>query len=203
MEEEQSVEERHVDSVSMKVVMLGDSGVGKTSLVSMWSTHHFNDGQTPTVCAMSSVYGVNIDGRAADVFLWDTAGQEQFSPLTPLYLRQTSVAILTAAIDNAETFESIDKWLQLVHETCDGGPPVILAINKMDLKGDDCIVPDLREDADEVFAGVFYVSAKTGENVQELFEFACRKGCQYVIAEKEVRSKSRNIAQPSMFSGCC
>ena len=203
MEEEQNVEERHAETVSMKMVMLGDSGVGKTCLVSVWSTNHFNDGQTPTVGAVSSLHGVNVDGRDVDVFLWDTAGQEQFSPLTPLYLRQTSVAILTVAVDNPETFASIDKWLQLVRETCGGGPPVVLAINKMDLKGDDCLVPDLREDAEEVFAGVFYVSAKTGENVQELFQFACRKGCQYVIAEKEVRGKSRNIAQPSMFSGCC
>ena len=181
-----SFQEHHGDTLSIRMVLIGDPGVGKKALFAVWSENNSSDRPTQPFCYDTWLYGV-VDCTAVDVLLWDVGSTMQWHPWDePLRkpFGQTSVVILTVAIDDPTTFKSIDKWLKFVHEGCDGEPPVILAINKMDLKGDDCPVPNLRKDAEDVFAGVFYISLKTQENVQELFDFACRKGYESVIAEK-------------------
>lgn len=188
------------EPISIKMVMLGDSGVGKTCLVSQWSSSTFDPEQKPTVGAMSALHTVHLNGKDVDVFLWDTAGQEQYSPLTPLYLRQACVAILTVSVDLPGSFDGIEHWLQLVSETCDGAPPVILAVNKMDLKDEsEVAIPD---DVKDRCAEVFFVSAKTGLCVSELFKHACEKGCDFAVNEKEERE--RGVRASGMnFGTCC
>lgn len=176
---EQNLNEDSEDSTpSIKVVMLGDSGVGKTSLAQRWTIGIFDPNQRPTVGAFSSLHCVKIsktdrlselnrliflgqsleykfsekektDSKSSffnsnkktvsdeyidvDVFLWDTAGQEQYAPLSPLFLRETSSVILTVSCIDQESLENAEKWINIINQFSEGEPPVILAVNKTDV----------------------------------------------------------------------
>lgn len=182
---------------SFKVVMLGDSGVGKTSLVNNWITSTFQPYSRSTVSANHQVKNVSLDGKDMDVVVWDTAGQEQFQALTPLYARSASAAILVISVDDEYSFNSIQNWKELLSNSCDEVPPTFLAINKIDLSRDSN--QELIEEVKTDFEGIYYVSAKTGEAVDTLFLAAAQSGYRFSLG---------HVIKPitpvkSTRDGCC
>jgi Ras-related protein Rab-22 len=120
---------------------------------------------------------VVVEGAELTFQVWDTAGAEHFRALTPIYVRGSSVAILVASTDLPDSFDGIRPWLDIVHTACHPSPPpCLLAVNKIDLELD---LGDAKRRASalkEDFMGTFYVSAKTGEQVAELFYQAAKLG---------------------------
>jgi small GTP-binding protein len=166
--------------LSFKAVVLGDSGVGKTSLVTRWTTGSYSRAANPTVGANHQRKRLALDGQEVDLFLWDTAGQEQFQALTPLYARSSSVAILTVSIIEPTSFDNMQRWLLLLESASDELPPVVLAVNKIDLK-DRAFksVDEIQNEYQSKFAGIFFVSAATNEEVDNLFTFAAMAGYRH------------------------
>ena len=166
---------------SFKTVILGNSGVGKTSLVTRWTTGSYHTSTNPTVGANHQRKRVVLGNEEVDMFLWDTAGQEQFKALTPLYARSSSVAILTVAITDTASFDNIDMWLELLNSSTEEMPPVVMAVNKIDLEDETTISRNkIWEDYHEKFAGIFYVSAMTDEGVDNMFNFVAQKGYEFM-----------------------
>jgi small GTP-binding protein len=154
-----------------KVVVVGNSGVGKTSLISQWISTKFEQFRNPTIGTYHQRKRVVLEGTGpVDLWVWDTAGQEQFHSLVPLYSRSANLAIVTAGIDDANSFASIPEWIDIVTSSCEQTPPMILAVNKTDLKEKAKMSPDeIQEKFGARFLGLFFVSALTGENVDPLF----------------------------------
>jgi len=168
------------EKISLKIVLLGNSGVGKTSLVNRWINGSHNKTITPTVGANHQKKTLVIDGQQLDLFIWDTAGQEQFLALAPLYTRSASVAIMTASIVDEDSFSNLNTWKKLLEESCESFPPVILAVNKIDLSTDSMPTRDEIEESNiDSYSSVFFVSAQTGEGVDELFIQAGRLGLSF------------------------
>jgi small GTP-binding protein len=169
---------------SVKAVLLGDSGVGKTSLTTRWITGLHHESPAITIGANHQRKRVVIDQEQVDIFLWDTAGQEQFQALAPLYVRNAAVAILTTAVNDRASFTNLDYWFNVLTTSTDAVPPVVLAVNKVDTLLD----PGPAEDEIQAtylsqFAGVFFVSAITNEGVDNLFSFAAQAGYDFVKAK--------------------
>lgn len=193
---------------SLKIVLLGNSGVGKTSLVNRWITGAHNKSITPTVGANHQKKTVNIDGQPVDLFIWDTAGQEQFQALTPLYTRSASCAIITASIIDRDSFNSLDMWKELLVNSCENVPPMVLVVNKSDLANEDSVSnEEIEEKYIGAFDGIFFSSAFTGEGVDEAFMQAGKQGLNFSKSIEQGRDTPSQVnvdqTKTKKDGGCC
>ena len=188
---------------NLKVVLLGDSGVGKTSLVFRWVTGLFNEKLKPTIGTNHQVKTIIINDQHADIFLWDTAGQEQFHALAPLYVRQSSAVIIVASAISQDSQRNIQSWITMVKDSCDTIPPMILAINKMDLVEDNSALCDsINMEQKKNFPHIFFVSASTGEGVEQLFQEAALEGFNIKMKEVQYQQVELENTKQKNKSGC-
>jgi small GTP-binding protein len=165
---------------SFKAVLLGESTVGKTALMVRWISGIFNRQTQPTIGANNQRKHLHLGATEVEISIWDTAGQEQFQSLTPLYARSASVAILVIDITKPKSFQSLDHWSDILRQSNERIPPIVLAVNKIDL-ADDLSVrqEELTEELESRFAGLFFVSALSSAGVDDLFNFAANIGYQF------------------------
>ena len=183
-----------------KVVVLGNSGAGKTSIILRWISDQFARESKPTIGSNHQRKRVDLPEGPVDLFVWDTAGQEQFQALMPLYARSSALAIITASIVDEESFQAIPKWIETVNNSCDPCPPLLLAVNKIDLTENALYTTEeIQEKYGEQFCGIFFVSALSGENIDNLFSSAALEASKF-------GKKNREPAPPPVAtksSGCC
>ena len=152
-----------------KVILLGDAGVGKTSLAKRQSQGTFDFKMNPTVGAAHLKSPMEIDGKQIELMIWDTAGQEQFAPLVPMYSRNAHVCVLVASIVNIESCQNLPIWQERLYASGEK-PPIVVAINKMDLiQGAPITIDEIRQQYADRFPLMFFVSARTGDSVDSLF----------------------------------
>jgi len=196
-------------AVNCKIVLLGNSGVGKTSLVNRWVLGTQNLPVKSTVGANHQRKRVTTGGEDVDVFIWDTAGQEQYQSLAPLYTRSSSAAIIVASLTDDESFNNLTMWAGLVKDSCEIVPPIILAVNKLDLnKNSQKVQEEIDSKYLDLFAGVFFTSAVSGEGVDQLFLQAAKSGLEFL----KQNGRTKSILKPqgsdekktgNNQNGCC
>ncbi|EAX88314.1 small GTP-binding protein, putative [Trichomonas vaginalis G3] len=171
----------------VKVVLLGNSGVGKSSLCSKWVDDKFDPQNATTIGSHLKPKKIKLMQREVTVTVWDTAGQEQYKSLVPLYTRSASCAIIVGDVNDESSFEDTYVWQSLVIESNNECPPLILALNKVDLLTDELkakmegIVSKYSQDYD----GLCLCSAKTGEGVDHVFEIAATKAVEFADKMKQ------------------
>jgi small GTP-binding protein len=160
----------------VKVVLLGDSSVGKTTLVSVAHGDTFSPDSTPTVGACFIIKVFPIDGVDVKLHIWDTAGQERFRTLTPIYYRDSQYVLLVYAVNSQESFDGLASWCRDLEGECDPLPNLILVGTKTDLAAQRAITKEAGEDyAKRIGARFYEVSAKTEtEGVIEIFRDIAR-----------------------------
>jgi small GTP-binding protein len=158
-------------ALTLKLMMPGKSGVGKTSLLVRWTTGVFDARTWPRVGPSHIRKTVNVDGEQLHLSLRDTDGAEMYHALTSLYAGGSSVAVIVIDIRERADFNSSRTWINLLQTACPGVPPIVLAVNKIDLVDSRETFPSLTSKFFGQF-DIFFVSAKTGENVSELFQAA-------------------------------
>ncbi|KDP28444.1 hypothetical protein JCGZ_14215 [Jatropha curcas] len=164
----ESVEER-IDYV-FKVVVIGDSAVGKTQLLSRFTKNEFCFDSKSTIGVEFQTRTVNIKGKVVKAQIWDTAGQERYRAVTSAYYRGALGAMLVYDITKRPTFDHVARWVEELRAHADNSIVITLIGNKADLV-DQRAVPT--EDAVE-FAedqGLFFseTSALNGDNVDRAF----------------------------------
>jgi len=159
-----------MDIKDIKVVLLGDSGVGKSSLVLRFVTDTFKPYSDSTIGASYMTKLINFENKAYKYMIWDTAGQEKYHSLAPMYYRNTQIAIIVYDITQKQTFLTVKKWIkELQHK---GPPDVLIAIvgNKQDLEDRRKVsYNQVKAYADEINAFFIETSAKKNININELF----------------------------------
>jgi small GTP-binding protein len=157
----------------------------------------------PTIGANHQQKRVVLDDREIDLFIWDTAGQEQFRSLTPLYARSACVAILTISITDRRSFDNIDRWVDILTTSTEDIPPIVVAANKIDLRGNaELSNEEIENECRSRFAGLFFVSALTDEGINNLFTFAAQVGYRFAVAHRRA-PESKLDEKPSETGGCC
>jgi len=117
-----------------KVVLFGDSGVGKSNLVSRFTRNEFNLDKKSTIGVEFATRTVGIDSKMIKGQIWDTAGQERYRAITRAYYRGALGAMLVYDISKHQSFRNIEMWLRELNENADKGIITMLIGNKCDLK---------------------------------------------------------------------
>ena len=161
--------------VSHKLVLLGDTSVGKSCLVVRFSRGDFYDYQEPTIGAAFLTQAVQLPDCTVRFELWDTAGQERYRSLAPMYYRGASAAIVVFDVTNRDSFEGAKSWVKELQRRGDPNVVIALAGNKADIKGRAVEAEEAREYAAQQSLIFMDTSAKTNLNVKEIFAAIARK----------------------------
>ena len=161
----------HPSECRLRLVLIGDSGVGKTSLLSKYVDNKFDITLINTCGIDFKTKTLNIDGKMVKLQIWDTAGQERFRSITPTYCRNANGIILVYDITEIKSFKSLSFW---VDEFSKHSPPnvgTMLLGSKTDLSLQRIVSEDMgRATAQSIKASFFEVSAVTGENISTAME---------------------------------
>jgi small GTP-binding protein len=159
------------DRAEVKVVFLGDVGVGKTCVISMATSGYFGEETCTTLCVAFWSKTVTVDSFQVHLQLWDTAGQERFRTMSPSYFHHARAALIVYAITDEASFAAIDSWVETLGKPAEENILRVLVGNKTDLDSDRVISTERGEmKAREIDAMFFEVSAKTGEGLDALCE---------------------------------
>jgi small GTP-binding protein len=189
-----------------KVVFLGESTVGKTSIVSCFSDDGFSPEQSPTIGACFSLHEVSVGDVKVKLKVWDTAGQERFRGLAPMYYRDAHVAILVYAVDVRETLEKLSFWIEKLRSETASPPALIIVGNKTDLDRE-VAYDEGQNIANGAGATYCECSAKSETGISELFALAGEKAWTTMRQADVVELPKAEIGQPSgrqsSGKGCC
>lgn len=160
-----------------KLVLLGESAVGKSSLVLRFVQNDFQEYRESTIGAAFLTQTVKIDDQTTIKFeIWDTAGQERYKSLAPMYYRNANCAVVVYDITSTASLEKAKVWIRELQKQADAQIVIALAGNKADLE-DRRQVPteDARRFAEEENLLFFETSAKQSTNVSEIFLAIAKK----------------------------
>lgn len=117
-----------------KYLLIGDSGVGKTSIMLRFVDDQFNSRFMSTIGIDFKIKIINIDNKKIKLQIWDTAGQEKFRTITNAYFRGAMGIIIVYDVTDRNSFNNIKTWLKSVEQHCDYNIKIILLANKCDLE---------------------------------------------------------------------
>ena len=164
-------------SNQVKVILLGDCSVGKTSIIARYLKDIFNEEQMSTIGANYAMKDITIDGKKYTINLWDTAGQERYKSVTKLFLQDTQILLLCYAIDDRQSFNNLEYWYKFATNTI--GKKIVLGVagNKSDLYENEKVKDSEGEKFASEHNGIFgLVSAKENkEGIDKLFESLFKK----------------------------
>ncbi|KAI9678563.1 MAG: Rab GTPase ypt7 [Caeruleum heppii] len=177
--------------VLLKVIILGDSGVGKTSLMNQYVNKKFSASYKATIGADFLTKEVLVDDRIVTMQLWDTAGQERFQSLGVAFYRGADCCVLVYDVNNSKSFDTLDSWrdeflIQASPKDPESFPFVVLG-NKVDVEENKRMISSKRAMTFcESKGGIpyFETSAKEAINVEQAFEVIARQALEQEASEE-------------------
>lgn len=159
-----------------KLVLLGESAVGKSSLVLRFVKGQFHEYQESTIGAAFLTQTITLDDSIIKFEIWDTAGQERYHSLAPMYYRGAQAAIVVYDITNKDSFDKAKSWIEELQRQANSNIIMALAGNKNDLEASRAVShEDGSKFADENGLLFLETSAKTAINVNEIFLAIAKK----------------------------
>ena len=161
-----------MNATIIKVVLLGDSGVGKTSIVQRFIYSSYKEDNPPTIGAsfISKLMPIPDTNIHVKFQIWDTAGQEKYKSLASMYYKDAQAAIIVYDITKRNTFESVKNWVSQLQGNADSKIVIAIAGNKADLMEKEEVdvqtAKGLAQSLDAIFK---QTSAKDNLGIEELF----------------------------------
>ncbi|XP_071066228.1 EF-hand calcium-binding domain-containing protein 4B isoform X2 [Dasypus novemcinctus] len=184
-----------------KIVLVGNSSVGKTSLLRRICEDRFSPGMMATVGMDYRVKTVSVDGSRVALQLWDTAGQERYRCLTQQFFRKADGVVVMYDLTAKQSFLAVRQWLSSVEEAVGDCIPVLLLSNKIDNEKEREVPRGLGEQLAKENNLIFYeCSAYSGLNVKESLLHLAR-----ILKEQEdrVREDTVQVGRPAKKKSCC
>ena len=148
--------------VELKIILLGDVGVGKTNIISRYISGDFNQSLNPTVGSSFGEKKIKKEGVTYLLKVWDTVGQERYNSITKLFVQGSHIIILVYSIDNLQSFQKLNFWLTFIRENLTDGKYILALIaNKRDLFENELVTKEEGEKyAEQMDAKFALLSAK-------------------------------------------
>ncbi|XP_056616937.1 ras-related protein Rab-23 [Triplophysa dalaica] len=176
--------------VAIKVVVVGNGAVGKSSMIQRYSKGIFTKDYKKTIGVDFLERQIIVNGEDVRLMLWDTAGQEEFDAITKAYYRGAQACVLVFSTTDRESFEAISSWREKVEMEV-GDIPTVLVQNKIDLLDDTVIKNEEAEGLAKRLKLRFYrTSVKEDLNVNEVFKYLADKYLQ--------RLKQKSAEEPEV-----
>ena len=187
-----------------KLILIGNSGVGKSCILQRYIKHTFEESYKCTIGVDFLMKSIVINGQTVKLQLWDTAGQEKYKSMVSSYYRGANVALIVFDITNHQSFDSLPMWIENFYKNGPEQKNIILIGNKKDLV-------DLRQVTQqeaEAFSETnnmmyFETSAKEGDNIEYIFNYAAEKLLEFYGGNNEATLKKQmapnNDIQSSNF----
>ena len=189
--------EEHYDFI-WKVVLIGDTGVGKTNLLSRYTRNEFDAESKTTIGVEFSTRNMVIKGKTIRAQIWDTAGQERYRAITSVYYRQAVGALVVYDITKKPTFENLEKWLKELRQHADPNVCVMIVGNKTDLRPQRTILHEEgRAFADEHHYSFIETSALDSTNVGEAFNNLLVDIFKKQVEDTEAKSDTTSRVVPN------
>jgi len=153
-----------------KLLLIGDSGVGKSCLLLRFADDVFNDTYVTTIGVDFKVRSLNVGQTRVRLQLWDTAGQERFRTITSSYYRRADAFIVVYDVTDKESFNNVRPWLQEIEKYTSGGLPKLIVGNKSDLSGKRVVeTEEGAKLAESLGIDFLEASARSADNVEKAF----------------------------------
>jgi len=159
------------DLIKLKLIVVGNQGTGKSSILNRFVNETFDENYQATIGLDFHSKNITIHDQDVRLIIYDTAGQEKFRSLIPMYIREAQIILFIYDISDKDSFDSIPKWIQQVNDVINKEVVFVLIGNKIDLESNRKVTFEegkkLAEKSNYIFQEV---SAKTGQNFENLFE---------------------------------
>eukprot|EP00842_Homolaphlyctis_polyrhiza_P005810 jgi/Hompol1/622/HPOL_005370-RA len=183
------------------VVLIGDSGVGKSNLLSRFTRNEFNMDSKSTIGVEFATRSIEFDGKTIKAQIWDTAGQERYRAITAAYYRGAVGALLVYDISQQKTFESVERWLKELRDHADANIVIMLVGNKSDLKSLRAVpTEEAKEFATRNELLFMETSALDGGNVETAFQNILAD-IYRVVSNKALENQSGGAGSAAPGSG--
>jgi small GTP-binding protein len=150
------------DPEAIKIILIGDSGTGKTNLITVAAGYEFNSNTLTTRACSYIQKKYTLHNAEYKVNVWDTIGQEKYRSLTKIFVKESKIVVFVYDITNKNSFESLPFWKKIVDELLSDSPVLGIVGNKMDLYVDEQIKSEeVEKYAQEIGAKLLLTSAKT------------------------------------------
>lgn len=192
------------DPEATKIILIGDSGTGKTNLITVAAGYEFNSNSLTTRACSYIQKKYTLHNTEYKVNVWDTIGQEKYRSLTKIFVKESKIVIFVYDITNKNSFESLPFWKKIVDELLSDTPVLGIVGNKMDLYIQEQIKSEeVEKYAQEIGAKLLLTSAKTDSNsfsnfLGELLQDYLNKG-----KGERIESFSLNKQKVTKKKKCC
>jgi len=202
------------EEYKLKIVIVGDSGVGKTNLVKRFISNTYNANSKATVGVEFISKSYKINDHIFKIEIWDTAGQERYKSITAAYYKGAKGALVVYDTTNKETFYNVDRWISEIKEKSVPEIKIMIIGNKMDLKSRrEVKLEEAMEKSKTLEAPLLETSALTAENVNQAFhdllkEMYYEVRGKFEVQEQKVEETKEGInlnteVPKNKNKGCC
>ena len=179
-----------------KVVLIGDSGTGKSNLLARFTRNEFSLESRSTIGVEFATRSISVDGKTVKAQIWDTAGQERYRAITSAYYRGAVGALLVYDIAKHSTYVNVSRWLKELRDHADSNIVVMLVGNKSDLRHLRAVPTDeAKAFADENNLSFIETSALDASNVEQAFQNILTE--IYRIVSNKALQSSDDVIKPS------
>jgi len=190
----------------IKLLLIGDSGVGKSCLLLRFSDDSFTTSFITTIGIDFKIKTVEVDGKKIKLQIWDTAGQERFRTITTAYYRGAMGILLIYDVTDDNSFQNIRGWMRNIQQHASEGTNQILIGNKADMKDHRVISPEAGKALADEYGMAFYeTSAKQNVNVAEAF-YSITRDIKIRLEKDNVKSNEPKLqleGKSKNADGCC
>jgi Ras-related protein Rab-11A len=180
-----------------KVVLIGDSGVGKSNLLSRFTRNEFNLESKSTIGVEFATRSIQVDNKTIKAQIWDTAGQERYRAITSAYYRGAVGALLVYDIAKHVTYENVTRWLKELRDHADNNIVIMLVGNKSDLRHLRAVpTEEAKQFAAENNLSFIETSALDASNVELAFQNILTE-IYRIVSNKALENNNGDIARPT------
>ena len=175
-----------------KLILIGNSGVGKSSIIQRYMKHTFEESYKCTIGVDFLMKTLEIKNKIVKLQLWDTAGQEKYKSMVSSYYRGANVALVVFDLTNHSSFDSLPLWIENYYKNGPEQKNIILIGNKKDMEEERQVTQEEAELFSETNNMIYFeTSAKEGDNIEYVFNYTAEKLVDFYAGQTEISPKKQ------------